>query len=249
MDKPTHLYVDAGPEGLGAILAQKSNVIAYASRMLSDAEQRYSQIEKETFSMLLGNPTFSHVLYSDHLPLVKILENTRIAPNARTEMLLLTIQLYKFCVKHQNGKSNPSDYISRHPIGQGEHNSKVEQYMKFKKQQRMIQPIANYTPKAMTTDEVQEATKNDPTFTRVQESQKRNNCDWKHPELTAFSKIRHELTVKDDIVFRGRNNCDWKHPELTAFSKIRHELTVKDDIVFRGIRIVGTTTVTPKASY
>lgn len=201
MDKPTHLYVDAGPEGLGAILTQENNVIAYASKTLSDAEKRYSQIEKETlacswtiqhFHIYLYGSNF--VLYSDHLPLVKILQNTRIAPNARIERLLLRIQPYKFCVKHQEGKSNPSDYLSRHPIGQCENNSKVEEYVSFL--------IANSTPKAMTAEEVQEATKSDPTFTRLKQSLKRNNCNWKHPELIPFSKIRQELTVKDNIVLR-----------------------------------------------
>ncbi|KAK9744524.1 hypothetical protein QE152_g7747 [Popillia japonica] len=105
-----------------------------------------------------------------------MLQNTRIAPNARMERLLLRIQPYNFFVKHQNGKPKPSDYLSRYPIRQGEHNSKVEQYVRF--------IVANYTPKAMTTDEVQVAAKNDPIFTRMKESLKRNNCDWKHPKLT-----------------------------------------------------------------
>lgn len=49
--KPTKLYVDAGPVGLGAVLTQRdaerdSDVpLYYASRTLTPTEQRYSQIE------------------------------------------------------------------------------------------------------------------------------------------------------------------------------------------------------------
>ena len=49
----TEVIVDGSPFGLGAMLVQKdkpndvSKVVAYASRSLSDVEQRYSQIERE----------------------------------------------------------------------------------------------------------------------------------------------------------------------------------------------------------
>ncbi|KAK9675156.1 Reverse transcriptase (RNA-dependent DNA polymerase), partial [Popillia japonica] len=49
--KVIHLYVDAGPQGLGAILIQEKNgvteTVAYGSRSLTATEGRYSQIEKE----------------------------------------------------------------------------------------------------------------------------------------------------------------------------------------------------------
>ena len=48
----TELTTDAGPTGLGAVLAQKDptyltkrKIILYASRALSEVEQRYSQVE------------------------------------------------------------------------------------------------------------------------------------------------------------------------------------------------------------
>ena len=50
MMQPTELVVDASPIGLGAILTQKTetgiNVIAYASRRLTDPETRCSQTER-----------------------------------------------------------------------------------------------------------------------------------------------------------------------------------------------------------
>lgn len=49
--------VDASPIGLGAILSQidhygKTVVVAYASKVLSTAEQNYTQIEREMFAIV-----------------------------------------------------------------------------------------------------------------------------------------------------------------------------------------------------
>lgn len=55
----TELIVDASPVGLGAILTQLTadggmNIIAYASRSLTDCESRYSQTEREALAVIWG---------------------------------------------------------------------------------------------------------------------------------------------------------------------------------------------------
>ena len=51
--KPT-VVVDSSPVGLGAILLQDNKPVAYASRSLTDAETRYSQIEREALAVVFG---------------------------------------------------------------------------------------------------------------------------------------------------------------------------------------------------
>ena len=55
---PTILQCDASQIGLGAWLRQDSNgseqVVAMASRALTDTEQRYSNIERETLAVVFG---------------------------------------------------------------------------------------------------------------------------------------------------------------------------------------------------
>ena len=45
--KKTEVIVDASPVGVAALLSQENKPICYASRALSDVEQRYSQTERE----------------------------------------------------------------------------------------------------------------------------------------------------------------------------------------------------------
>ena len=64
-------------------MMQDGRPIAFASRTLSDAEQRYSPIEKETLAILFGCQKFHQYTYanyviieSDHKPLESIFQKS-----------------------------------------------------------------------------------------------------------------------------------------------------------------------------
>lgn len=83
-EKATELVVDASPIGLGAILTQvgrdgKRHVVAYASKALSNTEQRYSQTEREALAIIWGAEQFKFYLLgcrftciTDHKALVTL---------------------------------------------------------------------------------------------------------------------------------------------------------------------------------
>lgn len=56
--KPTKLSTDASKDVLGAVLLQINEDIwqpvAYASRLMTETEQRYALIEKETLGLVFG---------------------------------------------------------------------------------------------------------------------------------------------------------------------------------------------------
>ena len=52
------LQSDASQTGLGAVLTQNGQPLAFASRALSDTETRYAQIEKELLSVVFGLEKF-----------------------------------------------------------------------------------------------------------------------------------------------------------------------------------------------
>lgn len=81
--RKTKVSCDASRNGVGSALLQYHNnawkPVAYASRALSETEQRYSQIEKETLALLYGCERFHHFIYgrnviaeTDHRPLITI---------------------------------------------------------------------------------------------------------------------------------------------------------------------------------
>ena len=77
--KPTEGSGDASSQGLGFVLTQEDHPVTYASRALTQAEQRYSQIEKELLAQVFGlehNHQYVYgrkvILYTDHKPLVSI---------------------------------------------------------------------------------------------------------------------------------------------------------------------------------
>ena len=57
------LQSDAFNTGLGAVLTQNGQPIAFASRALSDAETRYAQIEKELLAVVFGLEKFHQYTY------------------------------------------------------------------------------------------------------------------------------------------------------------------------------------------
>ena len=220
--KKSKLLVDASPVGLGAILSQHNpdkegndHIVAYASRALTPVEQRYSQTEREALAILWACEHFHLYLYgshftviTDHTPLELIFNNPKATPPARLERWRLRLQPYSYIIKYKAGKDNPADYMSRHPI-EGNIPSRssrmAEEYVNF--------VIDNVVPKAMTLEEVQTETKNDPTLCKVIHFLSAGH--WRHapqdsdytdyPMLKALYRLRNELTVNagENVILRG----------------------------------------------
>ncbi|XP_076451106.1 uncharacterized protein LOC143286993 [Babylonia areolata] len=117
------LRTDASGLGLGAVLLQDHGEglqpIAFASKKLSGAEQRYHTIEQEALAVVWGIRKFYPYLYgrhfvleSDHHPL-KYLH--RIRPVSRRLMgWAVELQSHSFTFRHIKGVDNlGADYLSR----------------------------------------------------------------------------------------------------------------------------------------
>ncbi|CAJ1049307.1 uncharacterized protein K02A2.6-like [Xyrichtys novacula] len=121
VNKPVTLSVDASSEGIGAVLLQEGQPVAYGSRALSDCQRRYAQIEKELFAIVYGCEKFHQYVYgkeiqveSDHKPLESIFKKPLHQAPMRLQRMLLRLQRYSLKVKYRPGKElHIADALSR----------------------------------------------------------------------------------------------------------------------------------------
>ena len=122
--KPVLVTVDASMKGLGAAIIQDNAVIAYASRSLTQAEERYAQIEKEALAVVFGCTKFHKLIYgmpdltieSDHKPLETIMKKPIHRAPLRIQRMLLKLQPYSFKLIHTKGTAiGLADCLSRLP--------------------------------------------------------------------------------------------------------------------------------------
>ena len=177
-ERATEVHCDASPVGLCAILSQidengEKQVVQFASRALSSVESRYSQTEREALAIVYGCEHFHAYLYgapftviTDHKPLTAIFGRnaTKTQHTPRLERWTMRLQPYDMQVIYEPGRNNPADYLSRHPAdsstdGSNRQEKVTEEYVQY--------VVERATPKAMTPEEVAEATANDPTLRTV----------------------------------------------------------------------------------
>ena len=134
LDSPTMLSTDASSYGLGAVVMQKHSPdghwrpVAYASRALSTAEQRYAQIEKEALAICWGCEKFNYhlagrefVVETDHKPLVSVLGSKELAKlPLRVQRFRLRLMAYSYKIMYTPGeKLVLADALSRAPVCDG----------------------------------------------------------------------------------------------------------------------------------
>lgn len=93
------LQCDASDKGLGAVLLQKGQPIAYASRALTDADSRY---EKELLAVVYDLERFHTYTYgrevtveSDHKPLEDVFKKLLHRAPKRLQRMIMRVQLLR----------------------------------------------------------------------------------------------------------------------------------------------------------
>ncbi len=98
--------------------------IGFASRTLTPAESRYSQLDKEALAIIVGVKHFHQYIYgrkftcvTDHKPLLGLLHETKAVPQMASPRVLrwsLTLATYDYRLQYKAGNKNGnSDAMSR----------------------------------------------------------------------------------------------------------------------------------------
>ena len=212
LKEPLILSCDASQGGLGAVILQGNQPIAYASKTLTQTERAYAQIEKELLAIVFGCRKFHHLLYgrhditveTDHLPLVKIQHKPLGQVPLRLQKMLLKLQPYDITLIGKSGKDIPiADALSRLSL--------KDEYHGLVDDMRDCQVLATetYTMTAFSEEKQQElktATDTDTEFQILREQIIKGWPDTRNkapPEARPYWDYREELTVYEGILFKG----------------------------------------------
>lgn len=98
INNETVISVESSKSGIGAVLLQNNLPCAYASRALTDTQQRYAQNEKEMAAICFGLNKFHKYIYgkkvmveTDHQPLISIFKKA-----LKNALLDCNVCCYKF---------------------------------------------------------------------------------------------------------------------------------------------------------
>lgn len=203
----TVIQADASLKGLGAVLLQHGQPVCYASKALTETEQRYSNIERETLALVWGLERFHYFIYgkrctvnTDHKPLEAIFKKKLSSCPARLQRFVLRALKYDIEVKYVKGTEVPiADALSRVSPLPVPANGELPQLD--------IHFVTRTLPASPTRlQQIREETTNDPTLSTLRDAiykgwpDKREKCP---VVLHEYWNFREELTIEDGIILKG----------------------------------------------
>ena len=202
VNRPVTLTCDASQSGLGAACIQDHKVVSFASRAMTDAEKRYSQIEKELLAVRFACNRFRDYVFrdftveTDHRPLVSIMDKPLSAAPKRLQSMLLQLKPYRPKLVYKAGKSlHLADTMSRAYLPEADQSEHIDFDV------LTVVPVTN-----QKYQELQRATTEDTELSKLSEI---ILTGWpKGPagladNIKPYFAFRDELATDDSIVYRG----------------------------------------------
>jgi hypothetical protein len=166
----TTIQTDASLRGIGAVLLQDGQPVCYASKALTETEQRYSNIEREALGVVWGLERFHYFIYgkkctvhTDHKPLEAIFKKKLSSCPARLQRFVLRALKYDVMVMYVKGAQVPiADALSRI--------SPQKVSTKSQLPQLDIHQITSTLPASpLKLEQIREETARDPTLNKQRE--------------------------------------------------------------------------------
>ena len=242
-NKPIVLSVDASKNGLGAVLLQEGGPVAYASKSLSDSQQRYAQIEKEMLAIAFGCQRFYQYLYacdfvveSDHKPLEIIFKKPLERCPLRLQRLRITLQNYTFKVVYKPGsKLYVADTLSRASYNDTTCDINEEEI------NAQIHLINYYDISPKKYEQIKFETERDEELLNLKEVVRQGWPDCKRklrPLVAQYWMFRDELVEIEGIVFRGNRVVIPKSLRKDTIDKLHYNHMGIEKTILRATELV-----------
>ena len=214
----TTIQCDASQIGLGAVLMQSGQPLAYTSKTLTNTEQQYAHIEKELLAIVFGMKKFNTYTYgrmikveTDHKPLETIHRKPLHTAPKRLQRMLMRLQKYSFTIEYKQGKQMVlADTLSRAYLQQTPQDcERIEVFQvnhNLAKECEQIDMLQDVQVSQERLADTRKATKRDTNIQQLKRTILQGWPDTKHtlPEsITEFFNVRDELVTQDDIILRG----------------------------------------------
>ena len=187
------------------------NNITDVSRLLSEVERRYSQVEIEAMAVFwacerlhlyLAGRKFR--LVTDNRAVELIFRNPKSNLPLRIKRWVLRLMDYDFSIVHRPYKTNIADFFSRHTVDASYYTDSIDEdarnYVNF--------VTCNAIPRSMSIQEVVDATKSDAELQVLIYLIRNDTCtgnvnEWEKVKAI-YSRVLSELCVNDEgVVLRG----------------------------------------------
>ena len=194
--KPVTLSVDCSGNGLGAVLLQDNQPVAYASRALTPTQTRYAQIEKELLAIVFSCEKFHDYIYgrqvnveTDRKPLETIFQKPFHQSPLRLQKMLMKLMRYDLDVEYKKGKELfIADTLSRAYLPEaGNELDDLE-----------IAPVHPMSEEKLK--KLQLETANDAVLQSLKLNLKLN---LKPNDLRPYWNFKEQISIYDNILFKG----------------------------------------------
>ena len=202
--KPTEGSGDASSQGLGFVLTQEDHPVTYASRALTQAEQRYSQIEKELLAQVFGlehNHQYVYgrrvILYTDHKPLVSISSKPLASAPKRLQRLLLRLQQYDAEIRYRPGREMYlADTLSRAYLSLSPTDT---QRSETEKEVECIHAVDYLAISEQQLSEIKQETAKDPTLQTLKNVILRG---WPENSSSVPKEVSENFNVRENLPYK-----------------------------------------------